>query len=216
MAQVTLKGNPFHTSGELPKVGTVAPSFTLTRPNLADVSPAEFKGQRVVLNIFPSLDTPTCATSVRKFNAQANEAPNTVVLCISADLPFAAGRFCAAEGLDRDVRVANEDEIDVGAPDHLQKSCRGGRELLGVVNHNQTQRTGQPLRSLGIGLQQIGSRPEDRRRVVRTRPREGCDLVVLSQNLRSSDPFGPIVGPAQSRETTGVQTALNSAHEQIT
>lgn len=101
MAQVMLKGNPFHTSGELPKVGTVAPGFTLTRPNLADISPAEFKGQRVVLNIFPSLDTATCATSVRKFNAQANEVPNTVVLCISADLPFAAGRFCAAEGLDK-------------------------------------------------------------------------------------------------------------------
>jgi thiol peroxidase len=101
MAQVTLKGNPFHTSGELPAVGTQAPDFTLTRTTLADATPAEFKGQRVVLNIFPSIDTPTCATSVRTFNAKASQAPNTVVLCISADLPFAAGRFCTTEGLDK-------------------------------------------------------------------------------------------------------------------
>ncbi|MDR3670127.1 MAG: thiol peroxidase [Holophaga sp.] len=101
MAQVTLKGNPFHTAGELPRVGSQAPAFSLTRTDLSPVSPADFKGQRVVLNIFPSIDTPTCATSVRKFNAQASQMPNTVVLCISADLPFAAGRFCSTEGLDK-------------------------------------------------------------------------------------------------------------------
>ena len=100
MAQVTLKGNPFHTAGELPGTGSQAPTFTLTRTDLSAVSPADYKGQRLVLNIFPSIDTPTCATSVRKFNAQANDVANTVVLCISADLPFAQARFCGAEGLE--------------------------------------------------------------------------------------------------------------------
>ena len=106
MAQVTLKGNPFHTSGELPKVGTAAPAYTLVRTDLAEVSGQDFAGQRVVLNIFPSLDTPTCAASVRKFNARANEKPNTTILCISADLPFAQKRFCGAEGLDNVVPVS--------------------------------------------------------------------------------------------------------------
>jgi thiol peroxidase len=101
MAQVTLKGNPFHTSGDLPKVGAQTPAFTLTKSDLSDLAQGDFKGQRIVLNIFPSIDTPTCATSVRKFNAQASEAPNTVVLCVSMDLPFAASRFCSAEGLDK-------------------------------------------------------------------------------------------------------------------
>ncbi len=101
MAQVTLKGNPFHTCGDLPKVGSQAPAFTLTRTDLSEITPADFPGQRLVLNIFPSIDTPTCATSVRTFNAQAGKVPNTVVLCISADLPFAAARFCTTEGLDK-------------------------------------------------------------------------------------------------------------------
>ena len=100
MAQITLKGNPIHTAGDLPRTASPAPSFTLTRKDLSEVTLADYKGQRVVLNIFPSVDTPTCATSVRTFNAQASKAPNTVVLCVSVDLPFAAGRFCAAEGLD--------------------------------------------------------------------------------------------------------------------
>ena len=101
MATVTLKGTPFQTVGALPAVGAQAPAFTLTGKDLSEISAETFKGQRLVLNIFPSIDTPTCATSVRKFNAQASEAPNTVVLCVSADLPFAAGRFCSAEGLDK-------------------------------------------------------------------------------------------------------------------
>lgn len=100
MAQITLKGNPIHTSGDLPKVGSAAPAYTLVRTDLSEVTPKELAGQRVVLNIFPSLDTPTCAASVRKFNARANEKPNTTVLCVSADLPFAQKRFCGAEGLD--------------------------------------------------------------------------------------------------------------------
>jgi len=100
MAQVTLKGNPLHTAGDLPKVGTTAPAFTLVRTDLSEVSAKDLSGQRVVLNIFPSLDTPTCAASVRKFNARANEKPNTTILCVSEDLPFAQKRFCGAEGLD--------------------------------------------------------------------------------------------------------------------
>ena len=100
MAQVTLKGNPVQVEGDLPKVGAQAPEFTLTAGDLSDATLATFAGKRKVLNIFPSVDTPTCATSVRKFNAQANELNNTVVLCISADLPFAQARFCGAEGLE--------------------------------------------------------------------------------------------------------------------
>lgn len=100
MAQVTLKGNPVQVNGELPKVGAQAPAFSLVAGDLSDVTLASLAGKRKVLNIFPSVDTPTCATSVRQFNAKANELSNTVVLCISADLPFAQARFCGAEGLE--------------------------------------------------------------------------------------------------------------------
>ncbi len=101
MAQITLKGNPIHTSGTLPAVGSPCPSFTLTRTDLTDLSLVDLEGQRVVLNIFPSIDTATCATSVRTFNARASEVNNTAVLCVSMDLPFAQKRFCGAEGLDK-------------------------------------------------------------------------------------------------------------------
>ncbi|MBV4455867.1 MULTISPECIES: thiol peroxidase [Pseudomonas] len=100
MAQVTLKGNPVQVEGQLPQVGTQAADFTLTAGDLSNATLATFAGKRKVLNIFPSVDTPTCATSVRKFNAQANDVENTVVLCISSDLPFAQARFCGSEGLD--------------------------------------------------------------------------------------------------------------------
>ncbi|MEE4229822.1 thiol peroxidase [Pseudomonas viridiflava] len=100
MAQVTLKGGPVQVKGELPKNGSAAPAFTLVGAGLAEVTLQEFVGKRKVLNIFPSVDTPTCATSVRKFNAQANDVANAVVLCISADLPFAQARFCGSEGLE--------------------------------------------------------------------------------------------------------------------
>lgn len=99
MAQVTLKGNPIHTSGELPAVGAKAPDFKLTAGDLKDVSLAEWKGKRKILNIVPSLDTAVCATSTRKFNEKAGQLANTVVLVVSADLPFAAKRFCTTEGL---------------------------------------------------------------------------------------------------------------------
>ncbi len=99
MSQVTLKGNPFNTCGQLPKVGSLAPDFKLTKLDLSEANLATYAGKRKVLNIFPSVDTPTCATSVRKFNEQASALKNTVVLCISADLPFAQKRFCGAEGI---------------------------------------------------------------------------------------------------------------------
>ena len=114
MAQVTLKGNPLNTSGDLPKVGAAAPTYTLVRTDLSEVSARDLAGQRVVLNIFPSLDTPTCAASVRKFNARANEKPNTTILCVSADLPFAAKRFCVAEGLDNVVPASTFRAADFG------------------------------------------------------------------------------------------------------
>lgn len=97
---VTLKGNPVKVDGDLPAVGSAAPALNLTAGNLGEVTLASFAGKRKVLNIFPSIDTPTCATSTRKFNEAAGKLANTVVLCVSADLPFAAGRFCGAEGLN--------------------------------------------------------------------------------------------------------------------
>lgn len=114
MAKVTLKGNPLNTSGDLPKVGSMAPAYTLVRTDLSEVSAKDLAGQRVVLNIFPSLDTPTCAASVRKFNARANEKPNTTILCVSADLPFAQKRFCGAEGLDNVVPASTFRAADFG------------------------------------------------------------------------------------------------------
>lgn len=97
---ITLGGAPIAVSGTFPVPGQQAPAFTLVGKDLADVPLSSLAGKRKVLNIFPSIDTPTCATSVRKFNQSANALPNTVVLCISADLPFAQNRFCGAEGLN--------------------------------------------------------------------------------------------------------------------
>ncbi len=99
MATVTLQGNEFHTSGDLPAVGSAAPDFHLVNGELGDVSLADYRGKKVIMNIVPSLDTPTCATSTRTFNRQAAGKDDTVVLVISADLPFAQGRFCEAEGI---------------------------------------------------------------------------------------------------------------------
>jgi thiol peroxidase len=99
MANITLGGNPIHTSGNLPPVGAKAPDFKLTAGDLKDLTLADFKGKKKVLNIVPSLDTPVCATSTRRFNKDAAALPNVAVLVISADLPFAAKRFCTTEGL---------------------------------------------------------------------------------------------------------------------
>ncbi|GLF92689.1 thiol peroxidase [Streptomyces yaizuensis] len=100
MAKVTLKGNPVEVGGALPATGSTAPEFTLVGAGLAERSLADFAEQRKVLSIFPSVDTPTCANSVRQFNERAAKLENTVVLCISADLPFAQARFCGSEGLE--------------------------------------------------------------------------------------------------------------------
>lgn len=99
MAKFTLQGNLFNTIGELPAIGDAAPNFTLTKTDLSNVSLNDYQGKRIVFNIFPSIDTDVCATSVRRFNAEASKLENTVVLCVSMDLPFAHARFCGAEGL---------------------------------------------------------------------------------------------------------------------
>lgn len=101
MARVAFNGNPVTTAGDLPAVGEMAPDFALAGKDLSDITLKEFAGKTVVLNIFPSIDTPVCAASVRRFNAEAAALGDTVVLCISADLPFAAGRFCTVEGIDK-------------------------------------------------------------------------------------------------------------------
>src|SRR5690606_24350293 len=101
MATVTLKGNQIHTLGNLPENGSQAPDFKLVKNDLSTVSLSDYKGQKVVLNIFPSVDTGTCAQSVRQFNQEAAELDNTKILCISKDLPFAQARFCGAEGIDK-------------------------------------------------------------------------------------------------------------------
>ena len=97
MAKITLRGNAIHTIGDLPKVGVKAPDFRLTTAELADVTLADFKGKKKLLNIVPSLDTPVCATSTKIFNDYAKDRNDTVMLIVSADLPFAQGRFCSAE-----------------------------------------------------------------------------------------------------------------------
>ncbi|WP_107688368.1 thiol peroxidase [Neisseria wadsworthii] len=100
MAQVTFRGTPVEVAGSLPQVGDAAPDFVLAAADLSDKKLADFSGKRKILNIFPSVDTGVCAQSVRKFNEAAAGLPNTVVLCISADLPFAQSRFCGAEGIE--------------------------------------------------------------------------------------------------------------------
>jgi len=101
MAKITLQGNTINTCGDLPVNGSAAPDFTLIKTDLTEIKLAELKGKKIILNIFPSIDTPVCATSVRKFNESASEINNTVILCVSKDLPFAHSRFCGAEGIER-------------------------------------------------------------------------------------------------------------------
>ncbi|QRX64465.1 thiol peroxidase [Dysgonomonadaceae bacterium zrk40] len=106
MANITFKGNPVHTIGDLPLKGNQAPDFKLVKGDLSEVGLSDYKGKYVVLNIFPSLDTGVCAASVRRFNKEAAAMDNTVVLGISADLPFAAGRFCSTEGIENVVTLS--------------------------------------------------------------------------------------------------------------
>ena len=107
MAEITVGGNLVHTIGELPAVGSKAPDFTLVKDDLSKTTLTDYKGKKVVMNIFPSLDTGTCAASVRRFNAEASNLDNTVVLCISRDTPFAQKRFCGAEGLDNVITLSD-------------------------------------------------------------------------------------------------------------
>jgi len=114
MAKITLKGNAIETIGSLPAVDAVAPEFTLVKTDLSELSLKDYRGKNVVLNIFPSIDTGVCAASVRRFNSEAGKNDNTVVLCISADLPFAHNRFCEAEGLKNVIPVSVFRAADFG------------------------------------------------------------------------------------------------------
>jgi thiol peroxidase len=107
MSKISLKGSPFNTIGELPPSGVDTPDFELVKTDLSSVSISSFQGKKIILNIFPSIDTPVCAVSVRRFNQDAGEQINTVVLCVSMDLPFAQARFCGAEGLDNVIMLSD-------------------------------------------------------------------------------------------------------------
>lgn len=107
MAKTHFKGTEIHTNGDLPSVGSVAPDFILIKNDLSNLKLSDLKGKRVVLNIFPSVDTGVCAASVRRFNKDAANLNNSVILCISKDLPFAQGRFCGAEGIDNVIMLSD-------------------------------------------------------------------------------------------------------------
>ena len=120
MSTITLGGNPVHTSGELPKIGAQLADFKLVKNDLSIATLADFSGKRVILNIFPSIDTGTCATSVRKFNETAANLTNSVVLCISRDLPFAQKRFCGAEGIENVVNLSDFKDGSFGKTNGLE------------------------------------------------------------------------------------------------
>ena len=128
MSTITLKGNPIQTIGELPTLGTKAPNFSLRTIDLDTISLSDFAGSKVILNIFPSVDTGTCATSVRTFNKSASELNNTKVICVSRDLPFAHARFCGAEGIDNVLSVS--DISGEFATDYQLKVANGPLEGL--------------------------------------------------------------------------------------
>jgi thiol peroxidase len=120
MASITLGGNPIHTSGELPVIGSKLADFKLVKNDLSIASLADFAGSKLVLNIFPSIDTGTCATSVRKFNESASKLDNTKVLCISRDLPFAQKRFCGAEGIENVINLSDFSDGSFGKTNGLE------------------------------------------------------------------------------------------------
>jgi thiol peroxidase len=137
MAKITLKGNAINTIGELPKVGSKLKDFKLVKGDLSRVSLKDFEGKKLVLNIFPSIDTGTCAASVRKFNQEAAALENTVVLNISRDLPFAQNRFCGAEGIDNAITLSDFEDgsfsKDNGLYDHIKQAVEASdtyREIL--------------------------------------------------------------------------------------
>ena len=114
MAKTKLHGNTVNTIGSLPRMGCAAKDFTLTANDLSDRSLADFKGKKILLNIFPSVDTPVCATSVRTYNMEASKVPNAVIIGISRDLPFALGRFCGAEGIDKVLTLSEMRDREFG------------------------------------------------------------------------------------------------------
>ena len=120
MASITLKGNAINTIGNLPTTGTKASDFKLTAVDLSQKSLSDFAGKKIILNIFPSVDTGTCATSVREFNKKAADLENTVVLCVSKDLPFAQARFCGAEGIDNVVMLSDFADGNFGTSYQLE------------------------------------------------------------------------------------------------
>ena len=120
MASITLKGNAIHTIGNLPNIGAKASNFKLTAADLSTKSLSDYAGKKIILNIFPSLDTGTCASSVREFNKKATDLKNTVVLCISKDLPFAQARFCGAEGIKNVVMLSDFKDGNFGKSYELE------------------------------------------------------------------------------------------------
>ncbi len=141
MTQVTMKGNTLQIYGELPAKGTAAPGFTLVNSDLSEVTIEDFKGKNLILNIFPSIDTPVCAMSVRKFNEAAEKLPNTMVLAISNDLPFALKRYCAAEGLNNIVPLSAFRADDFGKDYGLLITTGALKGLLAraVIGINEEQ-----------------------------------------------------------------------------
>ena len=131
MATVTLQGNPVSVAGELPAVGSQAPSFSVTGADLSPVTLASFAGKKLILNIYPSVDTGTCAASTRQFNSKMNERDDVVVLCVSQDLPFAFSRFCGAEGLEQ-VQTASTFRSPEFLADYGVKISDGGLAGLGA------------------------------------------------------------------------------------
>lgn len=147
MANLKVGENSVQTNGDLPAVGTIAPDFTLTGNKLNEVSLKEFRGNSVVLNIFPSIDTSTCAQSVREFNRRAAAISGAVVLCIAKDLPYAMRRFCGAEGIDRVVTLSDFRSKDFGNDYHVEMTNGPMRGLFarvvvvidksGVIKHTE-------------------------------------------------------------------------------
>ena len=114
MAEIKLKGKTVSTNGELPRIGEDAPNFILTKTDLSDITLKDVSGKKVVLNIFPSIDTEVCATSVRKFNEKIANHESAIVICVSRDLPFAHGRFCGAEGIENVISVSELRNLEFG------------------------------------------------------------------------------------------------------
>jgi thioredoxin-dependent peroxiredoxin len=158
MAQFTHRGNAAHTNGELPAVGQQAPNFDLTKSDLTDTSLADFAGKNIVLNIFPSIDTSVCAMSVRRFNQLASALQNTVVLCISKDLPFAQNRFCGAEGITNVLCLSEYKSNRFTDAYHVR--IESGSALIGLMARAVIVINSQGLISYTELVQDVGHEPD--------------------------------------------------------